>query len=92
MLQAQLDFTDIERVFGIENKAVKLNLSASKLPTSPKVINLLDSKKSYNIVIMLSRVKYSFNELRQAILAMQDDVLTESFVKQLMAYIPTKEE
>ena len=41
---------------------------------------------------MLGRLKYTFEEVREAILTMSDVVLSESLVKSFLAFVPTQEE
>ena len=41
---------------------------------------------------MLSRIKISFSELRQAIMTVNDEILTEHIISQLLQYIPTPDE
>jgi hypothetical protein len=53
---------------------------------------LLDAKTSNNLNIMLGRIKIPFSELRTAILEVNENILTETIVKQFLQFIPTKEE
>ncbi|KAJ1922239.1 hypothetical protein H4219_000101 [Mycoemilia scoparia] len=56
-------------------------------------ISVLDSKRSYNINIMLRQLKrYSMIEIRHAILEMNFEILTEMRLKQLLKFVPTAEE
>ena len=41
---------------------------------------------------MLSRVKPKFSELREAILEVKDDIITEQMIKQFLNFVPTTEE
>lgn len=90
-LENTLDFADIEQAFGITEKPKKKK-GSEKEKITVKVINVLDAKKSYNISIMLSRVKLSFTEIKEAVLQMAEEKLSDTFVKQLLNYIPTTEE
>ncbi|KAI3630893.1 hypothetical protein MIR68_012328 [Amoeboaphelidium protococcarum] len=91
ILQKQLDFSEIENTFGIVDKVVEKKKDSST-EKEVKVINLLDAKKSYNMSIMLSRIKMTYPEIRLAILGLSEDLLSESFIRQLLLYIPTQEE
>jgi diaphanous 1 len=44
------------------------------------------------LAIMISRIKISFQELRQAVIGMQEEKLGEQLIKQLLVYIPTSDE
>jgi hypothetical protein len=75
-----LDFSEIENTFGIVDKVVEKKKDSST-EKEVKVINLLDAKKSYNMSIMLSRIKMTYPEIRLAILGLSEDLLSESFIR-----------
>lgn len=62
--------------------------------TKPKMIQLLpDSKRSYNMNIGLSKFsKYTFKELREAIIDLDPAILTVDATESLLLLIPTPEE
>ncbi|ORZ35123.1 hypothetical protein BCR44DRAFT_97807 [Catenaria anguillulae PL171] len=55
-------------------------------------ISVLDNKRSYNITIMLGRIKASFGDIRRAILGLDFDVMTRPVITQFLKYVPTAEE
>ncbi|KAJ2881375.1 hypothetical protein FB639_002629, partial [Coemansia asiatica] len=56
-------------------------------------ISVLDSKRSYDVNIMLGMMKkYSFRDIRLALLRMDTTKITENFLKQLLTFVPTPEE
>ena len=95
VLEKQLDWAELERTFGIVDRP-NTTKKDSQSPTSPisetRTITLLDSKKSYNISIMLSRIKMSFPEIRRAILSASEELLSEQLLKQFMQHAPTPDE
>lgn len=44
------------------------------------------------LAIMLGRLKFTFPEIRKAVLQMDQNVLTELMVKQFLEFVPTAEE
>ncbi|PVU98345.1 hypothetical protein BB559_001636 [Furculomyces boomerangus] len=57
------------------------------------VPSILSSKRSNNINIMLGRLKkFKLNELKDAVMTLNDTILTENILKQFLAYLPTPEE
>ncbi|KAJ2557212.1 hypothetical protein EV175_001481 [Coemansia sp. RSA 1933] len=56
-------------------------------------ISVLDPKRAYSINIMLGMMKkYSFRDIRYALLRMDTSVITENALKQLLTFVPTPEE
>ncbi|KAJ2713086.1 hypothetical protein H4R19_002425, partial [Coemansia spiralis] len=56
-------------------------------------LTVLDSKRSYDINIMLGMLKkLSFADIRRGLLRMDTAVVTENVLKQLLTYVPTPEE
>ena len=53
---------------------------------------LIDSKKSYNITILMTKLKATPQELGDALLAMNSKVLSPNLVSQLLNYMPNAEE
>ncbi|KAG5462063.1 MAG: formin homology 2 domain-containing protein, partial [Olpidium bornovanus] len=58
-------------------------------PTKAKAVQILDSKRSYNISIMISRIKLSLADLRRAIMKIEDEKLPEQMLQQFLANVPT---
>ena len=71
-----------------------------------KELSVIDAKRAYNISnsadrlfaltfvvdIILSRIKLSFQDMRQAIVLMDDQRLSVAFVKQFLNFVPTAED
>ncbi|KAJ2368497.1 hypothetical protein IW150_005393, partial [Coemansia sp. RSA 2607] len=56
-------------------------------------ISVLDAKRAYDVNIMLGMMKkYTFREIRSALLRMDTSVISENFLKQLLTFVPTAEE
>ncbi|KAI8837101.1 formin homology 2 domain-containing protein [Chytridium lagenaria] len=100
----KVDVRELEELFGVATtKNVDEDtgtLSASlgsleKLAASPnkkQAVTLIDAKKQNNCCIMLGRIKHKFSEIRDAVLSVDESILTETIVKQFIAFIPTEEE
>ncbi|KAI9293249.1 hypothetical protein K502DRAFT_366874 [Neoconidiobolus thromboides FSU 785] len=94
MFSAHGIFSLIEEEFSakeIKPKAKAVKVEDSE-PTEDK-IQLLDAKKSYTMNIMLGSLKsHTFVELKNAVLTVDDTILTENIVKQFLNFVPTEEE
>ncbi|KAJ2076818.1 hypothetical protein H4R24_005485 [Coemansia sp. RSA 988] len=56
-------------------------------------ITVLDSKRSYDVNILLGMMKkLSFRDIRRGLLRMDTSVVTENVLKQLLTFVPTPEE
>ncbi|KAJ2399160.1 hypothetical protein GGI23_002817 [Coemansia sp. RSA 2559] len=56
-------------------------------------ISVLDPRRAHSINIMLGMMKkFSFRDIRLAILRMDTEVITDNVLKQLLAFLPTPEE
>jgi len=66
--------------------------SADEEKKKKQVIELIDSKRSYNINIALARFRMTHAAIRDAILAMDEIVLGEDKVSALLKCAPTEEE
>ncbi|KAI9142770.1 formin homology 2 domain-containing protein [Paraphysoderma sedebokerense] len=94
----KIDVTELEELFAMNNpvkkEAAPADGATPAAPTAAKSKNicLIDSKRAYNIGIMVSRIKMAFPEMRQAILAVQEDKLTEQLLNQFLANAPTSDE
>jgi diaphanous 1 len=61
-------------------------------PASPKAITIVDGKKQQNAGIVISRLKMDANELRSAVMNMDESLLTPDKVGMLINIAPTPEE
>ncbi|KAJ2392517.1 hypothetical protein GGI23_005204 [Coemansia sp. RSA 2559] len=56
-------------------------------------ISVLDPKRAYHVNIMLGMMKkFSFRDIRYALLRMDTAIITENVLKQLLTFVPTPEE
>ncbi|KAJ2614327.1 hypothetical protein H4S08_001755 [Coemansia sp. RSA 1365] len=56
-------------------------------------ITVLDSKRSYDVNILLGMMKkLSFRDIRRGLLRMDTSIVTENLLKQLLTFVPTPEE
>eukprot|EP00002_Diphylleia_rotans_P015919 TRINITY_DN3083_c0_g1_i2.p1 TRINITY_DN3083_c0_g1~~TRINITY_DN3083_c0_g1_i2.p1 ORF type:complete len:549 (+),score=139.32 TRINITY_DN3083_c0_g1_i2:451-2097(+) len=90
------DKGEFESLFAVKAtvKEKSAGEAATPVPTPKKnpVILLLESQRSNNIGIMLSRFKVGVKELKDAIMTVDDRVLTLDALKSLEKYTPTQEE
>ncbi|ORX92728.1 FH2-domain-containing protein [Basidiobolus meristosporus CBS 931.73] len=84
-------FEEIEDLFPA--RVIEVKVKAPVLEEEPKEISVLSPKRAYNMNIMLARIKqHTFEEIRLAILGMNESIMTEHLLKQLLSFIPTAEE
>eukprot|EP00742_Colponemidia_sp_Colp-10_P015565 GILJ01017777.1.p1 GENE.GILJ01017777.1~~GILJ01017777.1.p1 ORF type:complete len:492 (-),score=79.56 GILJ01017777.1:28-1359(-) len=92
-----LDITELDRLFAVDNnenkrkgqgRDIKTVLTKSKAST----VSLLESKRSHNVEIALSRFQMTYSGIRDAIVNMDEDALTLDDLWSLMALVPTKQE
>ncbi|OMH81925.1 Protein diaphanous-like protein, partial [Zancudomyces culisetae] len=58
-----------------------------------EAVSILDPKRANNINIMLGRLrKYTFEEIKTALLQLDDSIIGENTIKQFLIYLPTSEE
>jgi hypothetical protein len=89
------ELTRIEEQFGV--KVVSKKEKQQELEQVPaeaeNVITLIDGKRGHNCNIMLGRLKkYTFEDLKQAIINIDQSILSENLVKQFKNFIPEEEE
>ncbi|XP_065898644.1 delphilin-like isoform X3 [Dysidea avara] len=87
MLEDALDFADLAEQFSKQDSA-KQAAAVKK----DKKNNVLDSRKTYNISILLAHLKLPPNKIKQALLAMDTTILSEQHLKQMEAFAPDKKE
>ena len=61
-------------------------------PKKPKGIHLIDLKRAQNAAIALSRIKIPFSELRDKLMALNDEHLSTDQLVSLCEYLPNAEE
>ncbi|KAJ7382145.1 Delphilin [Desmophyllum pertusum] len=81
-----IEFIQLEQSFSAIQKA---SSKEEKKPEKPAVMN---PKKTYNIAILLGHLKMPFEEIKQALLSMDEKKFSESHLKQLLLYAPDSKE
>ncbi|CAN0494486.1 unnamed protein product, partial [Ectocarpus sp. 8 AP-2014] len=59
---------------------------------APKEISLLDGKRAMNTSIAIARIKMTYAETRQAVMNMDETVLSSNVLQSLQEFMPTTEE
>ncbi|KAJ3372723.1 hypothetical protein GGF31_001748 [Allomyces arbusculus] len=85
-------FAEMQAVFPARQAKVIAPAAEAAAHAVKKEISVLDSKRAYNINLMLAKLKKPFAELRRAILRMDFSVLTLQTVSQFLKFAPTAEE
>uniref|UniRef100_A0A8B9CRY6 Dishevelled associated activator of morphosis 2 n=1 Tax=Anser brachyrhynchus TaxID=132585 RepID=A0A8B9CRY6_9AVES len=90
-----LDLEDFEKMFsayqrhqvGVDSSIPYLYLSTRKV----KELSVIDGRRAQNCVILLSKLKLSNEEIRQAILKMDEqEDLAKDMLEQLLKFVPEK--
>eukprot|EP00026_Physarum_polycephalum_P002187 Phypoly_transcript_02192.p1 GENE.Phypoly_transcript_02192~~Phypoly_transcript_02192.p1 ORF type:complete len:950 (+),score=214.97 Phypoly_transcript_02192:198-2852(+) len=85
--QSQLPYEEIETLFGAKVIEEKPKDTGAK-----KNVSVLDPRRAQNVGILLTKFKCSNDELRNAILTMNESVLDLETMNQLIKYVPTTDE
>ncbi|CAI2179903.1 4983_t:CDS:10 [Funneliformis geosporum] len=91
--EISINHTEIETLF--PKNAINNALKSPMSPTSMKkntVVTLLDFNRANNIGIMLARIKYTYIEIKDAILEIDDEKLSVEILRSLKNYVPSSEE
>ncbi|CAN0560571.1 unnamed protein product, partial [Ectocarpus sp. 12 AP-2014] len=94
----QIDLEEFEELWveKAEKVAAKKKLDEAKKKDvkkeAPKEISLLDGKRAMNTSIAIARIKMSYAETRQAVMNMDETVLSSNVLQSLQEFMPTKEE
>jgi len=96
-LDVKLDTAEIEsRFLAAETKTMKKKSNSQDEPKTesqkPKVVNLIDGKRSYNIDIALARFRMSHEAIRDALITLDACLLSEDKLDALSRVVPTPEE
>eukprot|EP00124_Ichthyophonus_hoferi_P003560 Ihof_evm1s314 gene=Ihof_evmTU1s314 len=89
-----VSFEEVEDLFCATKKKVTEDDSTKKKEKveAPKEKTVLDTKKQYNIAIMLGRIKEDFQTIRLKFLAMDEESFSEQTLLNFQKYLPTPEE
>jgi uncharacterized coiled-coil protein SlyX len=85
----EVDADHLQEIFA---KAESKSAPIVEVKQVPTTISLLDPKRSQHIAIVIKQFKMSHQELKKAILTMDDTLLRESDVMFLSQVVPTQEE
>ncbi|CAG8457272.1 24000_t:CDS:10 [Dentiscutata erythropus] len=75
-----------------KNSTSNIKSPVSPPPRKSVFTTLLDINRANNIAIMLARIKFSYSEIKNSILELNDETLTVDNLKNLKSYAPTTDE
>ena len=85
-------FADLENFFGKADAPKVQKKAKEEKKKGPQTVNLLDSKRSNNVSIMLAQFRISFVDIKIAILELNEDILDAETVEKMIPACPTAEE
>ncbi|KAJ2521556.1 hypothetical protein H4217_001312, partial [Coemansia sp. RSA 1939] len=90
-------FESLEKMFAakqaVDLLALREKRRKEREEKEKEEISVLDPKRAYSVNIMLGMMKkYSFRDIRYALLRMDTSIINENALKQLMTFVPTPEE
>ena len=88
---AGVNLKDLETLFALEDASKKKSTSAPS-DGKPKVVSLIDPKRSLNISIQLAGIRMPFKQIKAALLGMDDETLKVDQLNILALAVPTTEE
>ena len=86
-----VNLKDLETLFALEDASKKKSATAPS-DGKPKVISLIDPKRSLNISIQLAGIRMPFKQIKAALLGMDDETLKVDQLNILALAVPTTEE
>ncbi|PRP74983.1 hypothetical protein PROFUN_07376 [Planoprotostelium fungivorum] len=86
-IEKNIDFDEMESLFSTEQPQEE-----EKKVSENAVVTVVDSKKAQNVGIVLSRLHLTKEQVREAILRVDGDVLDGNTASQLANYAPTSED
>ncbi|KAF0356988.1 FH2-domain-containing protein [Gigaspora margarita] len=90
--EVPLDTKELEFLFPKNSSTNNLKSPTSPPPRKSLFTTLLDINRANNIAIMLARIKFSYSEIKNSILELNDETLTVENLKNLKSYAPTTDE
>jgi hypothetical protein len=87
-----VNLKDLETLFALEDASKKKSTNARSADGKPKVISLIDPKRSLNISIQLAGIRMPFKQIKRALLQMDDETLKVDQLNILALAVPTTEE
>lgn len=88
----KFEFKEIEELFGDTRAEVKKKEKKQEEVTGNKKVTVIDGNKAQTVGLLLARWKLDHKVIRNAILSVDDSVLTTQMVKSLHKYCPTGED
>eukprot|EP01083_Nonionella_stella_P279286 950112_1 len=88
----RIDISSFEKIFGEKPQNSRPKTQKSKKSSEEKEVKIIDSKRAYSIDIVLSRIRMSHHEIRQAILDMDSRALNLERIQNLVKIVPTDDE
>ena len=86
-----VNLKDLETLFALEDLSKKKS-SVAAADGKPKVVSLIDPKRSLNISIQLAGIRMPFKQIKAALLSMDDETLKVDQLNILALAVPTTEE
>jgi hypothetical protein len=83
-----LNLDQLDNMFAIEDAKAKAKVAAKK----QRSVTLIDQKRSLNISIQLAGLRMPFAQIKDALIAMDDDVLQSEQLEVIAASVPTSAE
>lgn len=88
----ELNFHDIESLFCQHTAKKKDKEQVKEQSKKQEVVKLIEEKRSYNIDLSLARFRIQPEQIRDAILAMDEQILNAERLPQVLKCAPTREE
>jgi len=80
------------KALGRKHTAAAGTMDATLKQQKPTVVHLIDSQRQQNVGIPLKRLRLKNKEIKRAILALDDTILSPATVNVLLSIVPTEEE
>ena len=84
-----IDLSQLESMFALEDAKAK---KKEDDPNKPKVVSLIDAKRSLNISIQLAGIRMPFKKIKEALMNMDDKTLQVDNLAILSLCVPTVDE
>eukprot|EP01122_Echinamoeba_exundans_P009101 TRINITY_DN313_c0_g1_i1.p1 TRINITY_DN313_c0_g1~~TRINITY_DN313_c0_g1_i1.p1 ORF type:complete len:586 (-),score=237.19 TRINITY_DN313_c0_g1_i1:161-1870(-) len=90
--KVELDLNSLEEFFGKKEEVKKVVAADEKKPAKEQLVTHLDPKRLQNVGIFLQTFKMSHAEIKEAILMLDDNILTLENTQRLVGNLPEAEE
>lgn len=87
----RVEMPELCELFG-EVEIKKEAVALSERDERPKTVELVDSKRSTNVGIIIARIRMTHRQVRDALLSIDETVLTDEMCTALLGCVPTQEE